>query len=648
MSSQQIIDEFLVTLGLDGAKFDKGMADAEKKQDKLRKAAQKWDKERRQNRDEEEREERKANERREQDASRTYKNMRRDALAFFSVFTAGKAVHNFFSDTLDSAANLGYLSQNLNKSTQELSAWQMATQRAGGSAEGIVAQFKESADTLAQMRLGMGPNEGLQNFFRFGGSKDDLKDAESYLLARSRIINQAFQTDPAKAALMARQMGVFEDQFNFIKQGPDAVNSLVDAQKKNAVVTADAAEKARQLKNQWLDFTQTLEASTIKVLIAAVPALSKFTEGLVELADKVANNKDEIVNVIGDMSKFLATTDWTAVINGAKEFGVEIKSIATSLRDILDRYDEWRGKPRVQTEGVTNLPGAVSFGKQDAMAADLKAKGKAPAKAPELKGWQKSYVDSLEKGIENTVDTFKQLKKSDHPIIDAFTSGGLNKALREMASPTRAVDPKQAAYIMDRLRKYGWTNEQAAGMVGSLAQESNLDPRAVNSKGAFGIAQWLSKDRLKAFKDKYGKDLRQSTLDEQIDFMQYELTQGSEKDAGARLKNARSAEEAAVIHRKYYERPGEDEANDERRKAIGADLAKRARAASAAGAAAIPSGAAQSSNVTTNKTSSVSSTTSIDKIVINTAATDATAIAKTIAPAVEKFTFATNAISGMA
>lgn len=648
MASQEIIDEFLVTLGLDGAAFDKGMDDAEKRQKKLRSAANQWDKERRQNRTLEEREIRRTYQRQERESARTYKTLRRDAVAFFSVFTAGKAVKNFFADTINGAASLGYLAQNLGKSTQELAAWQMAAERAGGSTEGIIAQFKESADTLAQLRTGFGANEGLQNFFRFGGSKDDLKDAESYLLARSKIISEVFQTDPSKAALLARQMGIIEDQFDLIKQGPTAINALVAAQRKNAVVTAESAERARQLKNQWLDFTQTLEASTIKVLIASIPALSKFTDGLVQLANKVGDNKDDIAEVVTNISDFIVNTDWSNVIAQAKEFGGEVASIAKSMRDIIDRWDEFRGKPRIQTEGVTKLPGGFAFGRQEDMDRDRIATGRPPAAPRNLKGWRKDYVEGLQNGVDNTIGTFGALGKSDHPIIDAFTGGSLNKLLKELINPKRPVDPKQAAYIMNRLQQLGWNNEQAAGITGSLAQESDLDPKALNpSSGAYGIAQWLSKDRLKAFKDKYKKDIRQSTLDEQIDFMHYELTKGAEQDAGKRLKSAVTAEQAAKIHSRYYERPGAAEANEARRAAIGAALAMPGRARAAGAAATVPSGAAVGAPPAGPKTSSVSSSTSIDQIIINTQATDAVGIARTITPAVEKYTSATNAISGM-
>lgn len=101
----------------------------------------------------------------------------------------------------------------------------------------------------------------------------------------------------------------------------------------------------------------------------------------------------------------------------------------------------------------------------------------------------------------------------------------------------------------------GWTKEQASGIVGNLMVESgaNLSTTAVGDGGkAYGIAQWHP-DRQKLFKRKFGKDIRESTLEEQLQFVQYEL-QNNEYKAGARLSEATTAQEAAAIIDALYER----------------------------------------------------------------------------------------------
>jgi len=103
----------------------------------------------------------------------------------------------------------------------------------------------------------------------------------------------------------------------------------------------------------------------------------------------------------------------------------------------------------------------------------------------------------------------------------------------------------------------GWTPAQAAGIVGNLQTESNLNPQAFNGagggNGAAGIAQWRG-DRQTNFQARYGIPVRQATLEQQLDFVNYELTEGTEKAAGAKLKATTNATDAATVVDRYYER----------------------------------------------------------------------------------------------
>jgi hypothetical protein len=99
----------------------------------------------------------------------------------------------------------------------------------------------------------------------------------------------------------------------------------------------------------------------------------------------------------------------------------------------------------------------------------------------------------------------------------------------------------------------GWTKEQAAGIVGNLVEESGLRTDAVGDGGrAYGIAQWHP-DRQQNFRNYAGKDIRQSTFQEQLEFVNWELN-NTEKAAGNKLRGAASAEDAAAIVDQYYER----------------------------------------------------------------------------------------------
>jgi hypothetical protein len=118
---------------------------------------------------------------------------------------------------------------------------------------------------------------------------------------------------------------------------------------------------------------------------------------------------------------------------------------------------------------------------------------------------------------------------------------------------------KNALYAKQFFESQGWTPEQAAGIVGNLQIESgqNLKIDAVGDSGkAYGIGQWHP-DRQAKFEKVFGKPIRESNLTEQLQFIQWELN-NNEKKAGNALRTATTAEQAAVIFDKQYERSSGD------------------------------------------------------------------------------------------
>ncbi len=114
---------------------------------------------------------------------------------------------------------------------------------------------------------------------------------------------------------------------------------------------------------------------------------------------------------------------------------------------------------------------------------------------------------------------------------------------------------KDAQGIEEQLKSYGWTDAQIAGAMKRLNIESGLNPGAVGDSGqAYGIAQWHP-DRQAEFARLMGKDIRGSSLAEQTEFMNYELTKGHEQAAGEKLFSAQDKDSAYKAFTDNYERP---------------------------------------------------------------------------------------------
>ena len=101
------------------------------------------------------------------------------------------------------------------------------------------------------------------------------------------------------------------------------------------------------------------------------------------------------------------------------------------------------------------------------------------------------------------------------------------------------------------------SSQLSPGVMRRLQLESAMNPSAVGDSGAaYGIAQWHS-DRQAMFARVMGHDIHGSTLEEQEQFVNWELMHG---DAGARkagqlMSQTKDEDERYRIFTKYFERP---------------------------------------------------------------------------------------------
>jgi len=113
----------------------------------------------------------------------------------------------------------------------------------------------------------------------------------------------------------------------------------------------------------------------------------------------------------------------------------------------------------------------------------------------------------------------------------------------------------------------GWTRAQAAGIVGNLWAESRVKHDQAQHGGGpgYGLAQWEG-PRQASFAQWAGHDIRNSTFQEQLEFIQWELN-NTESAAGRALRGADTADEAARIVMTRYERPADQSEGAQRGRA---------------------------------------------------------------------------------
>jgi len=389
--------------------------------------------------------------------------------------------------------------------------------------------------------------ETLPAFFQFGGKVEDLKDGNSYLLARSRIVSEIYKTDRARAALAAQMMGISDDQFDLIKQGPAAIQQLVVAQEKRSSITAKDAQDAQRLRNIYLDLRDTFESVGTKVLIALIPTFEKLLKAAQKVGDYFLQNRQQIVQwidrMIDGVGKLVEKADqgaqavggWKNVLIGLAALKIlsivaPMASLATALASI--------GASLGLIGGASGAAGVAALGTIATVAG-----GVALA----------TYSKSLNQG-ENV-----QVNALNNP---AYQSG--NKG------------------AMDAIKFFegkGYSREQASGIVANLMAESNLNPKAVGDNGqAVGVGQWHPV-RQADFKKAFGIDLKDATLAQQLAFVDWEL-RNTERTAMEKLQAAKTPQQAGDAVSRYYERPKDRDGEAEKRGAAAAALYGAAHIAS--------------------------------------------------------------------
>lgn len=129
--------------------------------------------------------------------------------------------------------------------------------------------------------------------------------------------------------------------------------------------------------------------------------------------------------------------------------------------------------------------------------------------------------------------------------------------------PTKTVSKpiptnNTSQYAVDYLTNKGLPKHVAAGIVGNLMKESNLNPN-ISEKGntgnGRGIAQWDVRNRWKDLQNYAQSSGKSHTdLDTQLDFVLHEAQQRGDL---SKTLQAKTPEEAAMIFGKTYEKPNE-------------------------------------------------------------------------------------------
>lgn len=313
---------------------------------------------------------------------------------------------------------------------------------------------------------------------------------------------------------------------------------------------------------------------------AGYAAITPGMPGIVRMAGGALAVPTLVDSTMQTYDQNIANDDGTPVISTAK--GALLDPVINPIKEAITNPGEFAQSlvdNPLETFDKVFLPGAVIHG---AVKGIKKATPKGisePIREHITEPFNEHVIDPVKSGLANAkgrfFDSFKRGGETGFDDLARDTEMG-TQALKETTLPPEygeTGDIKTDVY--NRLRQNGFTDSEAAGITGNIAQESMFDTEALSKDGynSHGLVQWTG-DR-KAHLERFAKENGLDPTDwrTQVDFISEEMNTTERAAFEALRKNPNiTPEEAAHIVREQYERPDPAVANDAYRQQVAREV----------------------------------------------------------------------------
>lgn len=461
-----------------------------------------------------------------QQGQNAFTGLTNSALKLGAVLASKLAIDKVVGDFKNAGNELDKFHRLTGISTQRVQAFGQALAAQGGNAQDALGTFQKMQDLMSSPMTG---NVGwFGDVAKLGldpGSIIGAKDTADALLS---IAKQFESMTPLNQRLAAKALGLNEDEARVVMAGSAALEKQLDTRGKMGILTAKQAEDAARLTkaNSELNLVFTDMGNTIAGELT--PALAEMAEDFTQF---YRDNKEMIHS---GLESFF----------GAVAKNIEGVAAAMALM----------GGASV-LKGLAALKAILNLGKNGAPPAAGSPGGPLPKGGPGSPPWVPIAASTTAVGL-----------------LAALYSPSLNVGEDDEVAKIRMKNggADGAGPVIDYLRSKGLTDTIAKGIAANVQAESGFDPNAVGDGGkAYGLLQWHP-SRQADFAAYLGKNIRESTWQEQLDFAVYEATKGKEKANWAKVENSQSPSEAASTYSQYVIRPAEREKRAQERAEIAA------------------------------------------------------------------------------
>jgi len=318
-----IIDALAISLGLDATGFKKGQKDIEeglkKSEEKSTKAAKEMESGGKK-------------------AATAYSKVRKEVLALTGAIIGLIAVKSFVEKVTAGDAEIGRFAKNVGASTEEVSTWVNAANKAGGTAEGMAGSIQNLNDQMVGLHSLMKPVSGevITGLSLSGVDTNKYFDRATTITDKFLMLADAFKgMDASKAQGLGKMIGLDVGTVNMLMLGRDSVGKILEQQRRLNIVTEADAKAAQRRQVAWRNLMDTFERIGRVILNQLSPVFLKMFNDFSKWLGK-KENLDKIVNAFTKLGNALDNLDWDAVGEGFSKVLTVAMALVTALADIVD------------------------------------------------------------------------------------------------------------------------------------------------------------------------------------------------------------------------------------------------------------------------------------------------------------------------
>ncbi|MFC0384333.1 phage tail tip lysozyme [Muricoccus vinaceus] len=383
---------------------------------------------------------------------------------------------------------------------------------------------------------------------------------------------------PREQMQLARTYGV-EALLPLLRRGRAGVADLLTEGRRMGTMTRDQAEQAKRLERQWDSMRSTGDRLALTIGGTLAPAMER---GVNRAQNWAQANEGAISAAVVSRLEQAGRGTWSFVsaVDRAVTSTVGWETATTALEVML------AGRLLKTLTGINAATVLFSATKLPVWALRMLGIGGSVIGAQMAINQLAEQRDQTGERQREQERNFAQRGRAggyyDRPMDDlgpvgfglegpgpmGFGSGAQRRRVQDDAparggsrtfgdGPDAVTGRHEDAFSYFRSR--GWSPQAAAGITANLHHESGVrhDGPAGDGGMSMGMAQW-NRDRLTAFREFAGVDIRQSSRQQQLDFIHHELTAGRDRQArqaGEVLRGALTAREAGSAFSRLYERP---------------------------------------------------------------------------------------------